>query len=1104
MRPHASAEALPASRIAGLVLAGVLLGWPTGLAPRTATAQEVTASVAAAQVVAILPFRIHSARADADLAAQVATRIASRLDAGGGVTVVEADRVAAEPTAERGPDLGDSEIKALGSRLGADAVLTGSLTELAGRFSLDARLTPVARSARSRTIVFTASDTEELLARLTELADQVTAALAAGGPARVVSVRVEGAGGFERELRARLTLRPGEIYSAERARADAAELESIPGVATVNVETSRTPEGVDVRFKVVRAEAIFGASSPEAGGGQVAEIRIRGHRRIEADAIRARIRTRAGEPLRPAQLSNDVREVFALGFFRDVRVFQEETPEGAILTFEVEENPVVRQISISGNDNLEGDKIREILTLTTGSTLDYPLLYENVARVAALYRAEGYYLAEVEFELDPLATGSVGVHFVVDEKDKLRLKTVLFTGNEAFSDRELMENFATKLWRPWSLLTSWFDKSGTYSEPIFLRDLRGVEKIYTDAGYLQVEVGEPEVIPSEEGLAIAVAVTEGPRFSVGGLEVTGDDTLDLAALRDKLRLESGEIFNRSYLTEDVEELERHYTDRGFYFASVNPNTRIDEENRTVDVRFVVEKGPLYFVRKVNVSGNTTTVDPVIRREMRVVEGQLYSARALQVSERRVRNLGFFEDVTFEPKTTEDPSQLDLDVNVVERPTGSFSFGAGFSSQDRFILTASLSQANLFGRGYAVSLSADIGGRTDRFFLSLSDPYFLGSNFSLGTTLFLTQVKFEDFEQEQRGVDFNLGHPLREDNTARVFLRYSFAQRKVEQDSGVNAAAVIFREILQENESSSLIGLSMRSDTRDDRLSPTSGTNYGATVEYAGLGGFANYLRLEGRFAWYLGAPRWLLDRSTFVFATKIGYVFPFNDVSDFKFDLDDIPGCDTVACDNVDELENIDTDIRLPLTERYFLGGLGTFQLRGFEARSVGPRRPILRRNNQFTGQGVLFLPVGQQLQVNPITGALSTRCEDTGDDFPNTQGDNDGRCNDLDDKDDDDFDDLDETDVIGGSSFITTSFEYRFPVSEEIGLQGVFFLDMGNAFAEGENLFNVNDWRYGVGGGLLWFSPFGPLQVVLGWPLDPLEVEDSPVFEFSVGGFGI
>ncbi len=1073
--------------------------------PDAQSAGQGAAVAPAAGRIAVLPFRIHSARPLGHLTESLSQLLAARLDATDELTAVPAAEVDEAVIGGPGAELSDAQLRAIAERLGAVAVVSGSLTELAGRFSLDARVTPRV-GVRSQTIVMTSASEEELVGRLDELAGRVTATLSGVAPSLVFRIDILGSGDLENELRSEVGILPGDLYDPEQAQGARSRVLDHPDVASVTLNTELTADGVVLRFNVVRTQMIFGDVEAEDEGEIVTEIRVRGNRRIESDAILARISTRTGQSIRPGQIAADVEEVFGLGFFANVEVYTDRGPDGIILIFEVEENPVIRQISISGNDEIDSDKIRDALTLTTGSTLDYPLLHENTARIEALYRAEGFYLAEVGFEIEPLREGSIAINFDVDEKEKLHLEEIIFEGNEHFTASELQESFETTTWIPvWSTLTSWLTKSGTYSEPIFLRDLQGVEKLYTDNGFLQVDIGEPLVEPSEEGLFVRVRIEEGPQFRVGTLAVTGDATIDLAALRKGLRLEEGEIFNRSSLTVDVEGLESFYTDRGFYFARVTPATNLDPEALTVDVEFQVRKGPLYFIRHIDIAGNTRTVDPVIRREMRMVEGQLYSARAIQLSNTRVRRLGFFEDVSFEPKPTEDPAQLDMDVSVVERPTGAFSFGAGFSSQDKFVLSASLQNSNAFGRGYSVNLTGEYGGRTSRFFLSITDPYVLDTTFSLGITGFITTVRFNDFEQDQTGVDFTLGHALREDNTARGFLHYSYAQRRIKQNSNVNTSAPLFREILQKNESSSTIGVSFRSDTRDDRFAPTSGTNYGGTLEYAGLGGFANFLRAEGRFSYYLKAPDWMFDKSAFVWANRIGYALPLNSISDYDLDLPEITPCSNQArCVNVAELDDVDDDVKLPLSDRYFLGGIGAFQLRGYKQRSVGPRRPILRRS-QLLGDGPLFFPVGTELRTDG-QGRLVAVCNDEADpDNPNfnpNQGNLNGRCNSLGDKDDGDFDDLRETDVIGGNSFITSSVEYRFPISQDAGLMGILFFDMGNAFYEGQNLFDATEWRYGYGGGVLWFSPFGPLQVVLGFPIDPLEIESSPVFEFSVGGF--
>lgn len=1109
---------MPKADVIRLHLRAFLLSWICGLAlvplfaevASGAETSPVPSATPGRVEVAVFPFRVNSARPLDHLERSLPDLLRTKLEATGRVAVRDPAMVRDRAGARVSADPTDTTVRTVSGELGVRHGVTGSLTELAGRFSLDARIVATQPGVASQSIVLTAANEDELQERVGELAERIAALVATDTKPPVIEVRIEGVEDFPASVREKLSTRTGQPYEPALSQADLATLKSVPGVATASVEAERKPAGIVVVFKLVPTTRLLGGAAAGAAAAppaeRVAEVRIRGNRRIEADAIRARISTKPGEPYNPQQVAADVREVFGLGFFRNVKVLTEETKDGRVLTFDVDENPVVRQIAISGNDNIAGDKIRDALTLTTGATLDYPLLYENVARIEGLYRSEGYYQAKVHQRVEPLPQGAVSVTFEVDEGEKLRLAEIRFEGNDAFETSDLTSRMKTEPWHFYSYVTQYLDKSGTYSEPVFMQDLRGVEQKYTDAGYLQVELSEPRVDVEKDGLVVTVAVKEGPRFSVGKIAVKGDSNADIQALQEMLSLKEGAIFNRSFLTADVDSLTRHYTDRGYYFASVSPKTDMHQSSQIVDVEFEVQRGPLYFVKEVGISGNTNTRDNVVRREVQIVEGQLYSARAIDTSKRRLKGLGYFEDVTFEPKQTDYPNQLDLDVKVVEKPTGSLSFGAGYSTQDSFILTGALAESNLFGRGYAAQLSADIGGRTDRFFLSFSDPYFLGSGFSLGTTIYLTQLEYEDFEERRRGIDISVGHALSEDNTARAFATYGFNQRQVVENVGVSAASVIFRELLGDQLSTSMLGLSARIERVDDRIAPRSGYQAAGGIEYAGLGGFTNFLRAEGRGAYYLPAPQWFPLPSTFMFGARAGYTAPFNSISDFDF-TNVFIGTGCAGQGQTCPINLIDSDLVLPLTERYFLGGLGTFQLRGYRSRSVGPRRSILYAGDlggflsgAFGATKGVYGPEGPYTPVGRNAG--TGECIDGLPSGVNAQGDGDGLCNSITDKKISEFADLDETDVIGGNKFVSLSVEYRFPISETLGLMGIVFLDAGGAFAENDSLFaNNGEWRYGAGFGGLWFSPFGPLQAFMGFPLNPLSVEDSYVFEFSVGG---
>ena len=617
------------------------------------------------------------------------------------------------------------------------------------------------------------------------------------------------------------------------------------------------------------------------------------------------------------------------------------------------------------------------------------------------------------------------------------------------------------------------------------------------------------MVAEKEGITVTVPIQEGQRFKVGKLEIKGDDTVDLAALHEQLELKEGEIFNRSYLTEDVARLTEYYADRGFYFANVTPLSNLSASTEIVDVTFQVRKGPLYFIRNIDVSGNTLTVDDVVRREIPIVEGQLYSQRAVMLARGRIERLGFFEEVDLRMEPTDEPEQLDMNVTVVERPTGSFSFGAGYSSQDGIVVTGSLAQANLFGRGYNTQFSADVGGQTQRFYLSLLDPYVFGSDFSLGATLFRTDLRYEDFDQTQTGAEVVLGHALSEDDRTRGLLRYSFAQREIDEDDNVLAAGLILRELVAGAITSSLAGVSVFSDTRDDRLAPTAGLS--ARAARSSTRGWASSRSSRASRdapSTTSAPPAGCRSARPSWSGPALGWTLPFNVIGDY--DLPDAAVAPTID-GNILPLDQIDTNLKLPALRAVLprrSRRVPAARLRGPVGRTSArdPVRSRCRAARQY-------LPVGRRPQAyladNPDIetdfddpdAVLGTKCVETPLTSAATAT---ASATTSATRRSSDFEDLDETDVIGGNKFISSTLEYRFPISETIGLQGVIFFDTGNAFAEDQNnLFDVTEWRYGTGVGVQWFSPFGPLAVVIGFPLDRLSVEDLPVFEFSVGGQG-
>jgi outer membrane protein insertion porin family len=837
--------------------------------------------------------------------------------------------------------------------------------------------------------------------------------------------------------------------------------------------------------------AVARAQDADLTGVTVSEVKVDGNRRIEADAVKAVVGTKVGDKVSPARIAEDVKRIYGLGFFHDVRVDVERAEGGgAAVTYVVTENPVIRQVSISGNEQIASDDIKEKLTITVGSTVDYPLLIENKQRIEAQYQAKGYYQAKVAYTLEPQGEGSVGVNFDVTEGKKLKLREVDFRGNQALSDRQLHAVMQTKTWGITSWVSQMWDNSGLYAEPLFYQDLDKIQRLYMDQGYIRVQVGEPEVNVTDEGITVAVNISEGPQYHVGTIDVLGDETMDRDSLIGLVEQKTGDVFSRSKLTADVDRLRSFYGDRGFYDAGVNPITQVDPEKLTVATNFEVKKGELYFVDGIDLHGNTRTKDTVVRRELSIAEGDLYSTAAVARSKMRVQRLGYFEEVDIAAKPSDEPHRVAMAVDLVEKPTGSFSFGAGFGSVDGFVISGSVRQDNLFGTGRSLSAGVDLGSINRSFYLRFVEPYAFGTQASLALTGQQATSEYIDFSEKLTGASVNLSYPLDESYTY-ASGGYAYSGRTISGFQSVQAASLLQREEFEGQTTSSLITMSLRRDTRDDYRFPHNGGVSGIALEVAGLGGFSKFLRAEARTTQFIPLRRWLGFDSTFVFNSRVGYVLPWNQISDYS----NLPGCGASVCPTiapqVDFLQNIDTDLKLPLTERYFLGGIGAFQLRGFKQRSLGPRRSILQQFKDSQTGLLEFTPFGRETRHLDLSDPNNV---------PFGQCKKGNVCNDITDSQISDFENLHATDVIGGNSMMLINMEIDFPISEEMGLSGIVFLDMGNAFAE-DQFINPVDFRFGTGAGIQWFSPFGPIMVVIGFPLDKLPDEQSSVFEFSLGG---
>ena len=455
----------------------------------------------------------------------------------------------------------------------------------------------------------------------------------------------------------------------------------------------------------------------------VVRIHFRGNRKVEDDALRVNLKLKPGMNLSKEILQEDVRTIWRLGYFEDIQVETAQAEGGLVVTFVLKEKPTIRKIYISGHDEIGLTKINEVLDLKKEQVLDLAKVKKNVEKIRELYLQRGYYMAEVEYELHRDTPGQVDVYFRVHENSKVEIRRVNFTGNKAVSDDELRSVMLTQPGDIFSALTS----SGTYREDVFQRDIMLIQGYYFDRGYINVKVGDPrmELSPDRHSMYITVAIEEGQQYRIGALDVKGELLESRETYLSHLRAKPGEIFNRTEVAQDVQNIADLYKDKGYAYVNSTPETRVDDKHRTVDLSFDIQKGPLVNFERINIRGNTKTRDKVIRREMRIYEGEQYSQTGLDISKRRINSLGFFDKVEVTTKRGSSDDTMDVNVEVGERQTGAFQIGAGFSSVESFIFQAQISQNNFLGRGTSATLQAQVSGLAAALYAPVRGSVLLG-------------------------------------------------------------------------------------------------------------------------------------------------------------------------------------------------------------------------------------------------------------------------------------------------------------------------------------------------------------------------------------------
>lgn len=659
---------------------------------------------------------------------------------------------------------------------------------------------------------------------------------------------------------------------------------------------------------------------------RVVEIRVEGNRRVESEAVRRALKTKPGNLFDETRTADDLRAIWALGYFSDVQLLVQRLPSGGVAyVVRVEERPVVREIQLVGNEELSREDLKEQIEVKLNTILDMDAVRRTAKAIQAKYVEKGYFLAEVTYRITPLESGgAVAVVFPVEENAKVMVKEVTFTGVEQVPVSALKEVMITREGGYLSFITG----EGTYREEAFQRDLAVIQTVYYDRGFLNVRIDKPVVTisPDKRFIYISIPVTEGEPYDIGSIGFSGDLEVPEEELHALMSTKPGERFNRSKLFEDIQKLSDVYYDRGYAYANINPRTNTDADKRIVDLTFDVQKGPQVTIERIDIVGNTKTRDKVIRRELRVYEGELYSGTGVRRSQQRVTALGFFETVEITQRAGSTEDSIVLQVEVQEKATGTFQVGLGFSNVENFIFTAQISQNNFLGWGQSVSASAQISGLRSLVQLSYYDPYFLDTRYLLSADFFRVEADYEGFIRNSTGGSVSIGYQFIDDLLATIGYTREYVQVQVGQDVG---SVLLANQFI--SGTTSAVRLSLTFDRRDNRLFPSRGFMHYGSVEFAPglLGGDFKYTRYTAYSRLYFPLP--------------LGFVFKTNAT--------------------VGYIQQLDANSPLPISELYYVGGINS--VRGYYLRSLSPTLLVPRTNSPDAS--VLEFNVGgnKQLIVN-------------------------------------------------------------------------------------------------------------------------------------------
>lgn len=601
----------------------------------------------------------------------------------------------------------------------------------------------------------------------------------------------------------------------------------------------------------------------------ITKVRLEGNRRIESDAVLRILSVKPGEIFNSVTLSDDIKNIYKMGYFDDVKVESNQQDKGVELVFIVVEKPSVKRVKIKGNHVYEAKEITEVMKTSTGSILNIFKLDADVSRIKALYTEKNYHNCSIVYKITPLANNQADVEFLVDEGEKLRIETIEFVGNHSFAAKKIKKEMKTKK----KGFFFWLTSSGDLDKNELDQDVFRIESFYKDQGFVDARVSDPEVEFGKKSILVRFKIDEGIQYKIGTIDFKGDLIVPVETLKSTIKSKTSDLYSRKGLRSDVLAVTDIFADKGFANADIAPLIDRDMDKKLVNVTFNMAKGsPVYFERII-ISGNTKTRDKVIRRQIKVYEQELYSTSKLQESVKNLRRIDYFENVELNTSKGTREDQLNVHVNITEKATGAFSFGGGYSSEDSMFGMVSITERNLFGKGQIVTAKAEISGNSNKYTLSFTEPWLFDIPLSAGFDLYNWDKEYDYYDKDSMGGALRLGYMIFDFTS--IGIRYGF------EDFEITNVQDLYTSVDAGNYVTSSITPSLQYDSRNKSFNATEGMLHSISVEYAGgpLGGeidFIKYLAESG-----VHFP--LLFKLTGMIHAKTGFL---DDKSSDELDID--------------------------------------------------------------------------------------------------------------------------------------------------------------------------------------------------------------------------